>query len=323
MIGLRTKNGGNGMNSAAKSRLSDEDLLALVPARSGGREARVGLFVIVGVIAVLTALFMLTDAGTFRGRYYVSTMVEDAGGIRKGDPVQMRGVNIGRIRSFVIGPEGVSVRMELAGEYMVPTDSRVAFRSNGLLGGMVADVVPGTSSERLSNGAALPGESGQTFDQAASELSAGADAVLLRAQALLSDQNVGAVGQSTQELQQLLAELSLMAVEQRRELAALTSSLRSSAAGIDQAANAPELQLAVARMDAITLRLDQTIASLGRSSGSLETVVGRLERGEGTLGKLSADASLYDNTTQAVTALNELIADIRANPRRYLNVSVF
>jgi phospholipid/cholesterol/gamma-HCH transport system substrate-binding protein len=322
MIGLNTRRGMNG-EAKAKSRLSEQDLLALVPARTGGRETRVGRFVIVGVVAVLAALFLLTDAGTFRGRYYVSTVVQDAGGIRKGDPVQMRGVNIGRIRSFLIGPDGVAVRMELEGEYVVPSDSRVAFRSNGLLGGMVAEVVPGAAQTRLEDGDVLPGASGATFDQAAAELSSSADQVLLRAQALLSDQNVGAVSQSTRELQTLLAELSLMAVEQRRELAQLSGSLRSSAAGLDRTTNAPELQRAVQRMDSITVRLDATIASLDRSSGSLESVIGRIDRGEGTLGKLSRDDALYENTNGAVAAINALVADIKANPKKYFSVSVF
>lgn len=323
MISLGTQNGKGGMDAGAKSRLSDDDLLSMVPPRTGRREARVGIFVALGIVAVLAALLLLTDAGMFRGRYYVSTVVQDAGGVRKGDPVQMRGVNIGRVRSFNIMPEGVAVRLELEGEYAVPSDSRIAFRSSGLLGGMVAEVVPGQAETRLDNGDILPGMSGASFASSTEGLTDQADEVLLRAQALLSEQNVGAVTQSTQALQALLGELSLLAVEQRRELAGLTTSLRSSADGVNRAATAPELQRAVERMDEITLRLDETITSLNRSSGSLESVMGRMERGEGTLGKLSRDEALYDNSNQAVVALNELIAEIRRDPRRFFNVSVF
>ena len=50
---------------------------------------------VVGIAAFLTVLFTMTDVGTFRGRYYANTVVTDAGGMRRGDPVQMRGVNIG------------------------------------------------------------------------------------------------------------------------------------------------------------------------------------------------------------------------------------
>ena len=94
----------------------------------------VGLFLILGLMAVLAALFVLTDAAIFRGRYIVSTHVADAGGIRRGDPVQMRGVNIGRVQRFQIDKDRVEIRLELEGEYPVPKDSHVELKSSGLAG---------------------------------------------------------------------------------------------------------------------------------------------------------------------------------------------
>ena len=78
--------------------MTEKDALPLPPSRGQSREAMVGLFVILGVAAVLITLYTLTDAAMFRGRYFVRTLVPDAGGIRRGDPVQMRGVNIGRVQ---------------------------------------------------------------------------------------------------------------------------------------------------------------------------------------------------------------------------------
>lgn len=324
MISLKTGNGMDPKTSAGKSRLSDADLALLVPPR-GGREVKVGLFVLIGVLATLLALFTLTDAGTFRGRYYATTVVQNAGGLRKGDPVQMRGVNVGRVNGFRIEKDGVVVRLELEGEYRVPKDSRVAFRSSGLLGGLTAEIVPGASDAELKNGDVLPGEGASATDvmAQASELGSQADTVLNRVQALLSQQTIGAVGQSAQDLQSTLAQLAALATEQRAQLATLSASLQRSATGVERATNGPELKRAVARMDSITLQLDQTVATLNRSSGSLETVLGRMERGEGTLGKLSRDESLYNNANEAAANTNALIADIRANPKKYLSVSVF
>jgi phospholipid/cholesterol/gamma-HCH transport system substrate-binding protein len=48
-----------------------------------------------------------------------------------------------------------------------------------------------------------------------------------------------------------------------------------------------------------------------------------MDRGEGTLGKLSRDDSLYVNLNEAVVNLKTLVADFRANPKKYINVSVF
>jgi ABC-type transporter Mla subunit MlaD len=56
------------------------------PSRGRDQAVWVGFFLVVGIIAIFAALFILTDAAFFRGRYIVSTVVTDAGGIRRGDP---------------------------------------------------------------------------------------------------------------------------------------------------------------------------------------------------------------------------------------------
>ena len=105
------------------------------PIKGGNQTLWVGVFLILGMICILAALFILTDAAIFRGRYIVTTNVPDAGGIRRGDPVQMLGVNIGRVQRFKIDPKGVSIRLELEGEYDVPADSTVLLRAERAGGG--------------------------------------------------------------------------------------------------------------------------------------------------------------------------------------------
>src|SRR5687767_11435110 len=128
------------------------------PVKGGNQTLWVGVFLILALVAGLAALFILTDAAIFRGRYIVSTNVPDAGGIRRGDPVQMLGVNIGRVQRFKIDPRGVEIRLELQGEYDVPADSTVLLKSSGLLGGMIAEIVPGKSTQELKGGDTLPGK---------------------------------------------------------------------------------------------------------------------------------------------------------------------
>jgi phospholipid/cholesterol/gamma-HCH transport system substrate-binding protein len=309
--------------SGGESRTREPDLMAALPARSRNREVKVGAFVLVGVVAFIVLLFSLTDVGTFRGRYYATTVIDNAGGMRNGDPVQMRGVNIGRVAEFEMVPEGVAVKMEIFNRYEIPEDSHVAVKSAGLLGGMVVDVVPGVSERRVSEDAILPGAVEQDIMGAATDLGTRADTVLTRAGELLSDQTINAVGGSAVELQALIGQLSALAQAQRQELALLTQSLRRSAQGVEGVTTGPELQRAVAHIDSLTLRLDETTRTLGSASTSLETVAQRLERGEGTLGRLTTDDTLYDNMNAAATQLRELIADIKANPRKYINVTVF
>jgi phospholipid/cholesterol/gamma-HCH transport system substrate-binding protein len=319
-----TRNRVDGNSGVGTEAQRTQELLRAAPRPAARREVHVGFFVLIGVVLVVIALFTLTDVTALRNRYMITTVVPDAAGIRRGDPVQMRGVNIGRVRGFDISANGVAVKLELQKEYPVPVDSRVELSSGGLLGGTVAEVMPGTATQYLRAGGTLQGTSGGPgLMDTAGDLGERADDVLIRVQTMLSEQTIGAVGSSAIEMRRMMADLSALAAQQRQDLAVLTASLRRSAAGVESATTRPELVAAINRLDSMTQQLDVTIGSLNRAGGSLESVMARLERGEGTLGRLSRDDELYTNLNEAAINLNMLATDIRQNPRRYINVRVF
>jgi len=72
-----------------------------------------------------------------------------------------------------------------------------------------------------------------------------------------------------------------------------------------------------------TKQLNQTIANLDATVGKLNGVISGIDKGEGSLGKLMKDDQLYNNLNSASTNLNSLIEDMKANPKRYINFSVF
>jgi len=298
--------------------------------RKRGHELWVGVFVVVGIIATFATLFVMTDAATFRGRYIITTFVPSAGGIRRGDPVQMRGVNIGRVQRFRMAPEGVAIRLEIEGEYEVPVDSHVELKSSGIMGGIVADIVPGRATKFFQNGDTIPGQSDEGMMEVTNRISEQVETVLKKMDTLLSQGAIEDVHSSTADLRKLLAQLNGTVAEQRRELLTLNRSLQKSSEGIERATagiekitTAPELDRTIKRLDALTQHIDEVTGSLDRSSRSLESVMARLDRGEGTLGKLTKDDALYNNMNAAAVNLNKLAEDIRQQPRKYINLKVF
>jgi phospholipid/cholesterol/gamma-HCH transport system substrate-binding protein len=69
--------------------------------------------------------------------------------------------------------------------------------------------------------------------------------------------------------------------------------------------------------------LAETSTSLRGAATSIQTVLGRIEAGVGTLGRLSTSDSLYVNMNAAAASLTALLEDLRANPNRYINISIF
>ena len=306
-----------------KPRPSDEDLSNALPRRTGSNEARVGIFVIFGLIALVAVLFLLTDPATMRGRYMLVTTVLDAGGVRRGDPVQMRGVIIGRINGFEMMPSGrVAVRMELEGEWRIPEGSETKLGASGLFGGRTMEVVPTNATTYHQPFDTLPGSDGGTGILGDAEvLSAKADSVLSGMQELLNASTVASVQGSAAEMEALLTELSGVTREQRGTLKRLTESLANTAEGLEEAR--PDVQRAIARADSAMAVLAETGRNLDEAAASLHTVLARIERGEGTLGKLSTDDALYTNMNRAAESIAALVEDLKANPSKYINLSIF
>jgi phospholipid/cholesterol/gamma-HCH transport system substrate-binding protein len=69
--------------------------------------------------------------------------------------------------------------------------------------------------------------------------------------------------------------------------------------------------------------LGETINNLESTMKNLDGILSKIEKGEGTMGKLMKDEDLYNNLAEASRELDLLLQDFRLNPKRYVNVSVF
>lgn len=302
---------------------SEQELERATPRSAGGREVRIGLFVLIGVVSALVVLFLMTDPATFRGRYMVVTEVDDAGGVRRGDPVQMRGVNVGRVHDFALRDGRVHITLELEGRWEIPVDSRTRVAGMGLLGGRTIEILPGESDEALRAGGRIVGESEGGMSELAEVLGTDLMEVLEQVRSVLADSTVEALQASARDLERLLSTTAATAEEQRDQLRTLSASLSRSAARVEEITATVEIEQTLARADSTVAELRVASANLSRATATLETILGRLERGEGTLGQLSRNDELYRNVTSAAEAIDLLARDIRENPGRYIRLRIF
>ncbi len=70
-------------------------------------------------------------------------------------------------------------------------------------------------------------------------------------------------------------------------------------------------------------KLNNTIDKLSMTADQLNGVISGIQNGKGSLGKLTQDDQLYENLNKTSENLNILVEDLKANPKRYLNFSVF
>lgn len=309
--------------SGGARRLSDQEVLRAVPPTARSRQLRVGVFVILGIAGFLTVLFLMTSPATFRGRYMLVTRVDDAQGIRKGDPVQMRGINVGRIHRFDMDGDSVLITLEIEGRWDIPEGSRSELLSGGILGGTVVSVLPGPGPGVLPPRALLPGRAVPGVLDSAGDLAGDASDVLKRVRALLSDSTLAGAGSAVSSLRDLLADLAELTESQAGDVRSLLAALNRSAENLEAVTGAEEWRRTLGSADSALASLNRTSGAVEQSISSLNVVLARIERGEGTLGQLSANDSLYRSLNAAADNLAELLDDLRENPGRYIRISVF
>ena len=136
-------------------------------------------------------------------------------------------------------------------------------------------------------------------------------------------QILGSVGENLQQGSDILAtaakslQNSLARVDSatnQGQLSAILNSAQSATADMRDAAHDFRDVVGVAK---------QNQASVQRIIEGADSLVTRLRSRSGTIGLLVGDSTLYTETTRAVTQLQQLLADIQANPRKYFKFSVF
>jgi phospholipid/cholesterol/gamma-HCH transport system substrate-binding protein len=309
---------------------SAEQVEEVAPEQAGKRQVRLGVFVIAGLIATVYLLYLLTDPATFRNRYKVTTTVDNVMGLRKGDPVQMRGVNIGQVNDFELGATGedVVIILEIEGQWIIPEGSTTQLVTPGLMAPRTVEVLPGPGPGTIGRGDAMPGIAVKGLLDDTESLGEKGQEVLDRITELLSPENVDAFGGSAEGLRTLVGDLSDVVTSEGDNLKGLIESLRQAADGLAAVtADAPELRedlaSTMASADSLMVRLNATSESIEGVVGSLETILTRMENGEGTLGRLSVNDSLFTSLLAAAESARLLMDDVRENPSRYINVSIF
>ncbi|MDA9648577.1 MlaD family protein [Flavobacteriaceae bacterium] len=69
--------------------------------------------------------------------------------------------------------------------------------------------------------------------------------------------------------------------------------------------------------------LNATVKNFESTSAKLKIIISRLESGEGSMGMILNDKTLYDNLINSSEALDVLLTDLKENPKRYVHFSIF
>ncbi len=121
-----------------------------------GIETLVGLFVLLGLLAIVFLALKAANLATFRigGTYAVTAKFDNIGGLKVRAPVKSAGVTIGRVAAIALDTSSYqgTVTMELEEDVAFPTDTSAKILTSGLLGDQYIGLEPGGSEQNLKAG---------------------------------------------------------------------------------------------------------------------------------------------------------------------------
>lgn len=297
------------------------------------KEVKVGLLAVTAIVILYVGFSFLKGIDFFNpsNTYYV--LYDNVDGLTESNPVKVNGYRIGRVGAISLLQEGEETRMlvalDITDDLLVYENSVALLEDDGLLGGKSITLNIRNSGRLLNDEDTLRGEVDialtQMIRDKADPIIAEVDTTLARVNNILGDLSGsgGKVESAIGDLQETATMLRYIVIENRRDINAITTNVK----GLTDALNDPQngikplmLELNQFADSLNSMELKETVANANLAIASLQQITQQLQAGEGSLGKLLKDDSLYTNLNKSSADLDRLLIDLRENPGRYLDL---
>mgnify|MGYP006423843691 CR=1 FL=1 len=296
-------------------------------------ELKIGASILAAVVIFFVGYRYLQDLPIFQDSYVMAATFDDAGGLVSGNPVTLQGVNVGSVESVRLDQAEQVVRVQFTVNEGVPIPEGSYADVSGFsaLSGVRLSIQPGPSGNPpLPPGSTLeapPG--GDVLDQ----LSRQAPTLASKADSVLGNANIalGALGQqlgnpqsdlrnSIRAFNATLANLQQITGSDDAPLRRTLRNLEAVTADLEQFTDpgSDSLTVTVHRLNRALARVETNLNNLERTTQSLGELTAKMNEGDGTIGRLVNDPSLYLRLDSTAARTNRILDDLKQNPGRYL-----
>jgi len=285
------------------------------------REVTVGSIVLVAILVFIFGTMWLSGRRVGSGNT-IRMQFADVSGLKRASPVRISGVNVGKVESIEFQDFGkVLVTASIPPRITPKVDAEATIVSVTLVGDYAVDFDPGRSPQPLPPGRVIVGTQEVGLSDRAAVLADRADSVLLGAQMLvnqrMADQlqaTLSALQATLRATQQTMRVLSDTSSGPTAELMQTMASFRSLSARLDSTLAHPALGRTLQRTDTLTSNLAAMTGQLTSTTGRLDTLLLRINQGQGTLGKVATDSGLYRDLRELSQSMKQLVDELAKNP---------
>jgi phospholipid/cholesterol/gamma-HCH transport system substrate-binding protein len=289
---------------------------------------QVGIMGLLALVLLLGGVVWVKEYRVGERKTTYTARFQEVGNLAVGDPVSVRGVRKGAVTNVELEDRSVRVEFEMDRDVSLHPDAVLRVANIGFLGEKFLALDPGVAPGKYDPRKPLPGR----FQSGVPEVISGAGDLLVEATELSSRLNVmldaidpATVERTSKNMEKASRSLSTALGDNREDLR--TAILDFKAAAKDfrtiASANKDQVTTSLSNFDQASRKLSGLADQLSTTATSLQRVLARVESKEGSLGRAIADSSLYIEMHETLHNTNELVKDIRKNPKRYFKVGIF
>jgi phospholipid/cholesterol/gamma-HCH transport system substrate-binding protein len=291
-------------------------------------EFRVGVIVLLGVAILLGSLYWLQGYKLERNAQHVHVLFADVGSLAIGDRATVSGVHKGKVNELQLTPNGVMVELLLYRDVQLKRDARFVIKNLGVMGERFVAINPGHDSISFDTAAVIAGQ----YDTGLPEVMGLLGEMIVELRGMVSSLKKTVASDSTLEkfnrtaanLEQISRSVAQFVEHNQGKLDSTTQNFLNASSRLDRmlATNAGSVDTIVHRLDRTTGKLEVFANRLDTLSKTVSAFADQLQNNDGTLQMLVQDRALYDDLRKTANSLDDLVTDIRANPRKYINLKI-
>lgn len=300
-------------------------------------EVTVGMFITFAVVVLILGTLWLARGGLKSG-YPLYTRFEWGQNLKQGQPVLLAGVNVGYVSDVTLRRDGfLDVRLSIDDKYPIPNGSKATVKSIGIFGDVAVALTPPLP---VPPGSYTPGDTVPPGPPAAdiNEIMGQVDSIgrnvsaltaALRAQFVeagtLNDihKTIAATAALSAQLQAVVAQQNRNATRTMNAFADAATTISSSADRVSRLADSAQISATLINVRQTSENAARLAANLDSTNSAIRSLLGQIQNGNGTLGKLASDSMLYTDMRHLIQQADSLLADIKKNPRKYINLKIF
>lgn len=311
------------------------------------KEFKIGfLFILATAVLVWGFSFLKNKNILYKERVLIS-VYQHVNGLNPSNPIYINGVKVGQVGKVYFDPSmngNIIVQLIFTDKFPIPSNSTARIFSEDLMGSKAVEILLGAGPGYAQNGDTLRTDVETSLKDAvnqqilplklkAEDLLSSIDTMVVAIQGIFNKEALADLNASIKSIRQTFSNLESTTHNLDTLVSTQSSRLSSILYNIDMITrnlnnNSQEINRILDNLASLSDTIANSniagiIGNLDKTIGSLTLVMGRIEKGEGTLGLLINDDKLYNDLEKSARELNLLLEDIRLNPKRYVRVSVF